>query len=94
MDDSKYKFDVLSVGEMKAKYYSPQEVPPQIRLDAEKLPEPLRILVPLAEKWGISDDILRVDAARSSPIEIKELKVQDLEKLESMLASLNLPIGQ
>ncbi len=68
-------FDVLSVGEMRQKYYSPNEAPPRIVLDPERVPEPLRYLIPVAEKWGIADDMLRLDAVRKAPEdEIKELR--------------------
>jgi hypothetical protein len=34
---------------------------PDIRLDPARVPADLRILIPLAEKWGIGDDIIRND---------------------------------
>jgi hypothetical protein len=74
MTENKDRFEVRTVGEMREKYYSPDERPPEIHLTASAVPERLRVLIPLAEKWGISDDILRVDAAKKSPGEIKELQ--------------------
>jgi len=76
------RFEVMSVGEMRKKYYTPGEQPPPVRLDPVHVPERLRILIPLAEKWAISDDILRADAVRrASPDEIANLKkiVQDYD---------------
>jgi hypothetical protein len=67
-------FEVLPMGEMRRKYYHPDERPPVITLSAEKVPEGLRALIPIAEKWGISDDILREDALqRASKEERDEL---------------------
>jgi hypothetical protein len=34
---------------------------PTIHLDAERVPQHLRHLIPLAETWGIGDDIIRND---------------------------------
>jgi len=34
---------------------------PTIILDSNKVPDDLRHLIPLAEKWGIGDDIIRCD---------------------------------
>jgi hypothetical protein len=34
---------------------------PAIQLDAERVPQHLRHLIPLAETWGIGDDIIRND---------------------------------
>jgi hypothetical protein len=42
-----------------------------VSLNADRVPEALRLLVPLAEKWGISDDVAR--AARVSEAHPGEL---------------------
>ena len=60
--DQHERFEILSIREMRRRYYRPNERAPEIRLDARRVPEPLRPLMSLAEKWGISDDILRRDA--------------------------------
>jgi hypothetical protein len=39
---------------------------PVIRLDRARVPEHLRDLIPLAEKWGIGDDIIRFDFMEKS----------------------------
>jgi hypothetical protein len=77
MTEKKKRFDVLSVGELRAKYYSPDEQPPHIRLNPQIVPEALRVLIPHAEKWGISDDILRLDAVRKAPPN----EIADLRKI-------------
>lgn len=75
MEEKADDFEVLPVGEMRRKYYQPDEVPPKIALDPARVPLPLRSLIPLAERWGISDDILRTDALRrATPQEVSELK--------------------
>lgn len=66
MPEDKKDFDVLPVGEMRKKYYRPDEHPPEIQLDPLKIPQQLRHLIPVAEKWGISDDMLRIDAVRKA----------------------------
>lgn len=68
-------FVVLSVAEMRKKYYWPDEMPPIVSLSPNNVPEGLRCLIPLAERWGISDDILRSDARhKASSAEIEYLK--------------------
>jgi acetyl-CoA acetyltransferase len=47
---------------------------PVIRLDPARVPDHLRDLIPLAEKWGIGDDIIRFDfEEKSSASERDEL---------------------
>jgi hypothetical protein len=75
MADHENRFEVLPVGEMRRKYYRPGELAPEIRLDPVNVPAPLRHLIPVAEKWGISDDMLRIDAVRNAnAVEIADLK--------------------
>jgi hypothetical protein len=75
MHNKKKPFELQPVGEMRKKYYRPDEEPLVLKLSSENVPEPLRDLIPIAERWGISDDILRLDAVRkASPKEIQELQ--------------------
>lgn len=75
MDDSTTPFEILSVAEMRKKYYWPDEEPPLISICPGNVPEPLHRLIPLAERWGISDDMLRLEARRrAAPEEIAYLK--------------------
>jgi hypothetical protein len=53
--------EILPSVVMKEKYGLYAENRPTIRLDSSKVPEPLRDLIPMAEKWGIGDDIIRAD---------------------------------
>jgi hypothetical protein len=90
MDSEKKAFEVRSVGEMRQKYYGADEVPPDIQLSPERVPERLRGLIPLAERWGISDDILRVDAVRKAPPQeitaLKKIVAQYDDVLDEWLA--------
>src|SRR5262245_13974567 len=75
MEERKERFEAMPIGEMRKKYYALDEKPPRIELDTQGVPEALRQLIPLAEKWGINDDILRYEAVRrASPDEIAALK--------------------
>ena len=55
------EFEVLPAGEMRAKHGLTAENRPTIILDAGKVPVALRHLIPLAERFGISDDLIRQD---------------------------------
>jgi hypothetical protein len=75
MNDEQRRFEVSTVGELRKSYYRQGELAPQNHLDPNCVPESLRSLIPLAEEWGISDDILRVDAVRrATPESIALLK--------------------
>src|SRR5688500_20338669 len=48
---------------------------PSLQLDASKVPEDLRSLVPLAERWGIGDDVDRnAKVDKATDAERAELK--------------------
>jgi len=67
--------EILPAKEMKAKYHLTADRYKPPRLDAEKVPEQLRGLLPLAAKWGIGDDIMRDDfEQKASEDEKRELK--------------------
>jgi hypothetical protein len=63
----KHDFELLSVEEMRRKYGLTAENRPGIRLDPENVPEALRHLIPLAELWGVGDDLIRDDMVRRAP---------------------------
>jgi hypothetical protein len=54
-------YEVLPAGEMRAKYGLTAENRPTIVLDVAKVPAGLRPLIPLAEQFGINDDLIRED---------------------------------
>jgi hypothetical protein len=71
MDD----FEILPAGEMRAKYGLTAENRPIIRLDPEMVPVSLRPLIPLAETYGVGDDLIRQDVvAKSSSSEVEEMR--------------------
>ncbi|MFN7805634.1 MAG: hypothetical protein ACK5TO_16565 [Planctomycetaceae bacterium] len=75
-------FVVLSLDEMRKRFYPMHETAPILSLRADQVPEVLRKLIPLAQRWGISDDILREEARRqASSAELEYLKavVQDFD---------------
>jgi hypothetical protein len=73
LDDS--DFEVLPAGEMRKKYGLTADSRPTVRLDPAKVPESLRPLIPLAELYGISDDLIRADfVAKAPPGDLAELR--------------------
>jgi hypothetical protein len=68
------RFEVASAGELREKYGLRAENRPKIVLNPTNVPEPLRLLIRLAEKFGISDDLIRADFIRKTPQgELEEL---------------------
>ncbi len=87
---SEPRFEVLPAGEMRRKYGLYAENRPTIKLDPTNVPEPLRILIPLAEKFGVSDDLIRDDLFAKTPKEelemLKRTFAQYDDKLDKWLA--------
>lgn len=54
-DDS--EFQILPAGEMQEQYGLTAENRPRIKLNPTNVLVPLRHLIPLAERFGISDDL-------------------------------------
>ena len=65
--------EILPADEMKEKYDLTAENRPEIKLTQGNIPENLRDLIPMAEKWGVGDDIIRDDI---------EEKASDADKQE------------
>jgi hypothetical protein len=73
MDDKPY-FEVASAKELREKYGLTAENRPIIQLDPSRVPAQFREWIPLAEQWGIGDDLIREDCVRkASPAERSEL---------------------
>ena len=53
--------EILPAGDMKEKYGLTAENRPAIIIDPSEVPENLRDLIPMAEFWGVGDDIIRDD---------------------------------
>jgi len=60
-------FEGLPAGEMRAKYGLSAENRPIIRLDPSAVPPALRKLLPLAEQFGVGDDLIRADIVAKTP---------------------------
>jgi hypothetical protein len=60
-------FEVLPAGEMRRRYGLTAENRPTIRLDPVAVPPALRRLVPLAEQFGVGDDLIRADIVAKTP---------------------------
>jgi hypothetical protein len=73
-------WEVLPAGEMRRKYGLYAENRPVIVLDPARVPEPLRGLIPLAEKFGIGDDLMREDFFAKTPKDELRNLVQALGK--------------
>lgn len=66
--------DIAPAWELQRRYGLYAENRPLIQLDPALVPPDLRHLIPLAEKWGIGDDIIRNDFIdKSSSAEKREL---------------------
>jgi hypothetical protein len=83
-------FEVLRAGEMRAKYGLTAENRPEIHLDPSRVPDGLRHLIPLAERFGISDDLIRDDFLAKTPkaelLEMKKIVYQHQDLFERWLA--------
>lgn len=69
-------YEILPAGEMRKKYGLTAENRLTIRLDPTQVPDPLRHLIPMAERYGISDDLIRADlVAKTSQSDMSELRL-------------------
>ena len=59
-------FEVASGDELRKKYSLTAANRPTFRLDPAQVPERFRQWIPLAERWGISDDLIREDSVRTA----------------------------
>lgn len=68
-------YEVAPAGELQEKYGLYAENRPELHLNATKVPQSLHPLIPLAEKYGVSDDIMRDDLIQKTPkAELRTLK--------------------
>jgi hypothetical protein len=76
---------IAPASELQREYGLYAENRPVIRLDPARVPSHLRHLVPLAEKWGIGDDIIRNDYIdKASETEKRELHDAFYEPFEQL----------
>lgn len=73
-EDEVQQYEVLSGKEMRERYNLTAENRPTIILNPENVPDAAKPLIPYAEKWGISDDLIRSAVLNKATIEeLKEL---------------------
>lgn len=72
-DDEQPGWMVASGRELKDAFGFTAKNRPTIKLNPENLPEALHPLIPVAEAWGISDDLIRGDVIdQASPEALRE----------------------
>jgi len=83
-------FEVGSAGEMRRKYRLYAGNQPVIELRPDKVPEKLWPLIPCAEIWGITDDLIREDfvnkATAKARSELKKVVAEYAKELDDWLA--------
>ena len=83
--DYKPGFEVLPAEEMRRKYGLCAENRPAIKLDPARVPKQLHVMIPLAEKFGVSDDLIRNDLFAKTPrAELEKLK-KPIDRFEKTL---------
>jgi hypothetical protein len=78
--------EIATASELKEKYNLTAENRPSINIPPENVPENLRDLIPMAEKWGIGDDVIRDDFEEKTTDEEKE---EFKGKLKGRTADIN-----
>ena len=66
------RIEVAPAGELRESLGLSVEDYDQIEIDPANVPEDLRDLIPIAEAWGIGDDVIRGDHGESASPEQKE----------------------
>ena len=69
---------ILPASELQRQYGLYAENRPAIRLNPERVPVHLRNLIPLAETWGIGDDVIRFDFEQRASEDAKRALVASL----------------
>jgi hypothetical protein len=64
--------EVAPAGELRDQLGASAEDYDQIEMDPAHVPEDLRDLIPMAEQWGIGDDVIRGDYGEAASAEQKE----------------------
>lgn len=77
------EFEIITGAELKKRRKG--SIPRYENLDPMKVPEPLRPLIPLAEKWGVPDDVGRDEILKTSPRAELDRIAAELQKVETPL---------
>jgi hypothetical protein len=64
--------EVAPAGELREDRGASAEDYPRVEIDPAHVPEDLRDLIPIAEEWGIGDDVIRGDYGESASQEQRE----------------------
>lgn len=88
--EDRSSFEVVSVGEARARFGFGPDQRPILRLDPQRVPPNLHDLIPLAEKWGIADDLVREACASNAEAGeldelVKRVKMRE-DELDEWLA--------
>jgi hypothetical protein len=67
------EYEILPSGEMQKKYGLYAHNREVLKLDPGKVPLALRHLIPLAERWGEGDDIIRDDMIKTASAEERQV---------------------
>jgi hypothetical protein len=87
MDDFSDQFEVATGGELRRRYGLTAENRPTIHLDPRKVPKELRHLLPLAEYWGVGDDLIRDDIVYKADPEARQALVAAVARHEDALSA-------
>jgi len=79
------EYEILPAGEMQKKYGLYAENRQIIKLDPSKVPAALRHLIPLAERWGEGDDIIRDDMIDKASAEERQLLKRAIAEHDDLL---------
>lgn len=63
--------DALSREAMKAAYGAFWNASPRVSISDTRIPDELRILIPYAEFWGLSDDWARESLVAEAPVDVQ-----------------------
>lgn len=89
MSDRK-EYELLSVGEVLARYHLTDLAPHVPKLNPAHIPEAVRYLIPHAQIWGVADDTLRTamlkKAAPDALAELKRMIIDVDDVLDEWLA--------
>jgi hypothetical protein len=84
------QWEIAPAHVLKKKYNLTAENRPVIKIEPENVPINLRDLITMAEKWGICDDIIRVDfEEKASDKEKEEFKTCLTERTKEIAAWLD-----
>lgn len=76
--------DVLTREAMKAAYGEYWNASPRVSLSPQQIPDELRILIPYAEFWGLSDDWARESLVEKSPADVQKNLKSVVKRYEEM----------